>query len=301
MAFGIITGSVLGGIADLLSGERANRANERNVERQIEFQDMMSRTQYQRAVVDMKAAGLNPMLAYSQGGNASPSGAAAVNQPTNVGQTISNAIQGRIAGAQVKQMEAQAAKTALEAEAVASEIPGIQAESRTRQTNAILAEKSLANQLSLLGFRVTREGALAEIEDARRPYAGKLAESEEIYNRYRAGREWIAADYDDRTLGDRVRSMSAATRREIALALMQEYGVPGARRQAEVDESDYGAIRPYIKDGAWGGGGAASAAMLDRAARLVANRRWKLSKEPQRAGEARLKRPDLELEAPFPY
>lgn len=41
-----------------------------------QYNKTMAETQYQRAVGDMKSAGLNPMLAYSQGGNASPSVAA---------------------------------------------------------------------------------------------------------------------------------------------------------------------------------------------------------------------------------
>lgn len=72
----------------------ANQTNMDIAQNQMNYQTSMSNTSYQRAVKDMEAAGLNPMLAYTQGGASTPTGATTQVQPTFKPENATNAIQG---------------------------------------------------------------------------------------------------------------------------------------------------------------------------------------------------------------
>lgn len=54
-----------------------NQFNMNEAQKNRDFQERMSNTAYQRAFSDMRSAGLNPYLAYNQGGSSSPSGSSA--------------------------------------------------------------------------------------------------------------------------------------------------------------------------------------------------------------------------------
>lgn len=82
----LVAGGLISGGLGLLGGIFGNEANaeeaarnrkfqSKEAGRQMEFQERMSSTAWQRGVKDMQAAGINPMLAVSQGGASSPSGA----------------------------------------------------------------------------------------------------------------------------------------------------------------------------------------------------------------------------------
>ena len=67
-------GSILGGLIGSIGAGQRNDQQIALSREQMAFQERMSSTAYQRAMADMKAAGLNPLLAYKQGGASSPGG-----------------------------------------------------------------------------------------------------------------------------------------------------------------------------------------------------------------------------------
>lgn len=100
----ITVGLILGGVS-ALGGIFQNQQAAAASDKQMAFQKETLQHQYQWAMADMKRAGLNPILAYKQGGAGSAGGSSY--SPVNIGEAFSRGAQTGVSSAsQAKQLEA---------------------------------------------------------------------------------------------------------------------------------------------------------------------------------------------------
>lgn len=158
--------ALVSGLGGYLGTTSTNSANAEQAQINRDFQQQNSNTAYQRAVKDMKAAGLNPMLAYSQGGASVPSGSTAVMQNavetglssaratsdtmSRVGQ---RSIQNQNIASSTDVNKANAAKTKVDTLVSVANVKKIEADTKASNANALraLADTDLRKVQRALG------------------------------------------------------------------------------------------------------------------------------------------------------
>lgn len=240
---GGLIGAGIGLLGDIWSQSSANKQNWKIAKKQMEFEERMSNTAMQRRVADLKAAGLNPMLAYTQGAS-TPAGAGAHMESLTGGRAASTITNTMLMNSAIKTQEAERTNLA--------------ASARKSDSEAALNELAKDKVVAETGMYT------ASAEQSRSQKALLDAEAQRVAKELQELQ--VKIDRGQLDLATARRVQDAVVRAQTAEMRQAELGVSKSAAIAEVSEKAsavvkaYDAVRgPLGRLGEWIGGKLADA------------------------------------------
>lgn len=210
---------IFSGLSSLYGGIQARNLDRAQFDRQMQFADEQSRTQYQRAVEDMKAAGLNPMLTVAKGGNAAMSAPGWSGASNVQGQAAASALNARLIAAQTASANAAARKTNAEA--------GI-----TEEVGLDQAMATLSQTLTSTGLTASQiDKTLTDIKLVAQQILTEKNKTDQIASLIRYVDQQTETEiFKTMTEEQRVKWLTAATTTLANQAKLQDFDIEAARK-----------------------------------------------------------------------
>lgn len=218
----------------LLSGYLNNSAASDRQEDAQKFSAEQFASRYQTTVKDMQAAGLNPMLAYSQGGGSPPTSSAA--SSSGYADIGSNINQSRINSAQIALLEANAQKAKAETANVEADTqvklqqPAVQAAQVSQLGASAAQSQATSDQIrqNLTAWEVT--------------YSKLQAERDQAYQRlqtmgYENASARAQAQVDVNSVNSRIDALKASASNLKSQAVITGLDVPRALNEAAFEKA----------------------------------------------------------------